>query len=72
MRHTIIDEPHEKLEVIPGFNDTIVILQKRRASLSEEFKPKAIILNRREAGLVCKAMSNIMTTSQRIFAVAPR
>ncbi len=72
MEFTIIDEPNEKLIVKPGDNDTVVILQKRLSDYSKQWNSKVIILNRREAGLVCKAMSNIMTNSQRIFAVAPR
>ena len=60
MENIIIDEPHEKLVVKPGDNDTVVLILKRLSDYSKEWNTKVIILNRREALLINQAISQIL------------
>ena len=49
-KQMITNEPHEILETRPtNDNDSIALVQKRRASIQDEWNIKTIILNRREA-----------------------
>ena len=59
MNHLITDEPHEILEIRPT-NDAISLVQKRRASVMDEWNIKVIIFNRREALLIHKAISDVV------------
>ena len=66
MNYTIVDEPHEQLEVRPENNEAIALVQKRRASVMNEWNTKIIILNRREALKVHHAISDIVLSPARI------
>ena len=76
MNTVITNEPHEILEIRPsfnGFNDVgISLVQKRRANIVDEWNIKVIILNKREALLVHKAISDVMLSPRQSYAFAGR
>lgn len=69
METTIIDEPNEKLVVKPGDNDTVVMIHKRREGITDYWAIKTTILNRREALLMNRAISQIMLEPAPIYEV---
>lgn len=63
----IVNEPLEILELNPMNNDCISLVQKKRAKILDEWNTKIIILNRREALLVRKGISDIMFTPRQPY-----
>lgn len=69
----ITNEPHEILEVRPtNDNDSITLVQKRRASIQDEWNIKIIILNRREALTVRKAIEDAMLSLRPLLPAIGR
>ena len=69
----ITNEPHEILEVRPtNDNDSITLVQKRRASIQDEWNIKVIILNRREALAVRKAIEDAMLSLRPLYSTIGR
>lgn len=64
MTTTIINEPLEQLEVRPGA-DTISLVKKTRRQVMDEWDMKVIVLNRREALAIHKAISDVFLPSPR-------
>lgn len=61
MNYLITNEPHEQLELRPSMdNNSISLVQKRRARVVDEWNTKIIILNREEALKIHKAIADIM------------
>ncbi len=60
MRTTIIDEIYETLTISSEDNDTVMIVQKRRHCAADEWNTKIIVLNRREALHVQRALSQML------------
>lgn len=64
MKTTIINEPLEQLEVRPGA-DSISLVKKTRRQVMDEWNMKVIVLNRREALGVHKAISDVFLLPPR-------
>lgn len=58
--YVILNEPHEHLEVKPGNNDTVALVQKRCTSSLAEWNIKVMVLNRPEALKVYHAIGDIV------------
>lgn len=67
MNTVITNEPHEILEIRPT-NDAISLVQKRRASVMDEWNIKVIILNEREY----EAVANYKRSPRLAYQVAGR
>ena len=64
MNTIIINEPLEQLEVRPGA-DTISLVKKTRRQVMDEWDIKIIVLNRREALAIHKAISDVYLSLPR-------
>lgn len=62
----ITKEPHEELEIKPDYNnESMSLVQRRRASVMDEWNIKVIILSKRECLAIHQAITNHMLSPRR-------
>ena len=62
----ITNEPHEQLEIKPDYhNECMSLVQRRRASVMDEWNIKVIILNREEALKIHQSITDNILSPRR-------
>ncbi len=62
----ITDEPHEQLEIKPMVNnESMSLVQRRRAKITDEWNIKVIILSKRECLAIHQAITDHILSPRR-------
>ena len=62
----ITKEPHEELEIKPDYNnESMFLIQRRRARVMDEWNIKVMILSKREGEAIARAITNNILSPKR-------